>query len=169
MATISTEKMTATWFGMDFETRLNFAITDPNPAGIVTITWNLEGKCANYSSGVHPNGYSSPVMCGWIKGVISDSGSYSDSKESSVAVGKVWQIPLAEGDNFPGTPAMGHYQVWACCRISEIDDQADYLKVTCRNFLERRDSNYAAPLVFIPVLWSDTSFAYPKVFKKQVS
>lgn len=162
MSATQSTAITDHFWGMDFETSVILSISEPNPSGAVRVSWALDGKCTSHPS-VHPPGYSSPQSCGYVEGATAGA-SYSDSMSSGVAVGKKWNICLATGQRVPGTPEAGEYAIWACCRVEDIDDGPDYLRVKLHNYLEVRESYF----IFGSCHWACTNYSTSQVVRPWV-
>lgn len=144
MATTNTTPIT--WNG--FKTYLVVSVTPSKPSGLVKVSWALFGE-----NTADPTGMGAPQTndCAFIKGYISN-GNYIDEKGPGVAV----------NDNAANYSFLLN-EVWdsgsnctvytsASCRISAINDTADYLKVTLRNYIEQ---DYHFPLSSV-LHYSDT-------------
>lgn len=128
MSVANSPKITWTYAGIEYETRLVITTSNPNPAEGVSINCVLNGW-HNYDTTVKSS------ACGGINGFISEETNMLYSNNAFGAVGTKVRVRL-----FEGNVGAGEYHVFACCRVASISGGVNgtdnYLNVTLENYLE---------------------------------
>ena len=130
---------------------LEIDISDPNPSDAVQMSFDVCGKSAVKNK-------IEKKSCGHIVGYIA-GGKYEDARSVDIAVGNAGpNIKLLlnswENDIIPAK-----IFVYACMRITNIDDGADHLAITVRYYVQLES------VLHTPFKYSDTKIVTLKVHK----